>query len=116
MMLKTSSGLAALTNKITVGQPAATHFVVSAPTNAAAGTAFDFTVSAVDSAGNPLSGYTGMVAFSSTDPYATFSPSNYTFLPSDHGTKTFSGGAVLKAAGSQTVTATDGSNSGSSGR
>ena len=90
------------------------HFVVSAPATATAGSAFDVTVTAVDAAGNTVTGYTGTITFSSTDAYAAFSPSSYTFLAGDYGTKTFTGGAILKAAGSQTVSVSDSSKSGTS--
>ena len=90
------------------------HFVVSAPASATAGSAFDVTVTAVDSAGNTVASYVGTVTFSSTDTYASFSPSSYTFQASDHGTRTFTNGATLKAAGSQTVSVSDGPKSGTS--
>ena len=56
------------------------HFVVSAPGSTVAGSAVNVTVVAVDSVGNVVTGYTGTVTFSSTDIYAVFSPSSYTFL------------------------------------
>ena len=90
------------------------HFVVSAPATATAGSALDVTLTAVDAAGNTVTGYTGTITFSSTDAYAAFSPSSYTFLAGDYGTKTFTGGAVLKAAGSQTVSVSGSSKSGTS--
>lgn len=51
-------------------------------------------------------GYTGTVAFTSTDAEATL-PGNYTFTAGDHGVKLFSGGLLFQTAGSQTVTVTD---------
>ncbi len=90
------------------------HFVVTAPATATAGSAFDVTVTAVDAVGNTVSGYAGTITFSSTDVYAAFSPSSYTFVTGDFGSKSFTGGATLRAAGSQTVGVSDSSNSGTS--
>ena len=76
------------------------HFVVDAPATATAGTAINLTVTAADAAGNTVTSYTGTILFSSSDTYATFAPSSYTFVSSDAGQKTFVGVAMLKAAGS----------------
>src|SRR5204863_4287755 len=88
-------------NIINVISGAATHFTVSAPTTATAGTAFSFTVTALDAQNNVATGYTGTVHFTSSDSQAV--------LPADtaltNGTRTLS--ATLKTAGSQTITATD---------
>ena len=87
----------------------ATHFVFTAtPASAAAGTAFNFTVAAVDVANNVDTGYTGTVHFTSSDGAATLPFTNYTFttgIGMDNGVHTFS--ATLKTAGNQTITATD---------
>jgi hypothetical protein len=91
---------------IIVTPAAADHLVVSAPASATAGTPFDLVVTALDPFNNTASGYAGTVAFTSTDAGATL-PSNYTFTPADSGVHTFSGGATLIHAGSQTITATD---------
>jgi hypothetical protein len=81
----------------------ATHFVVSAPASATAGTAFSFTVTAADQFGNTDTSYSGTVHFTTTDTGAGAS------LPADshltNGTGSFS--ATLVTAGSQTITATD---------
>jgi hypothetical protein len=83
----------------------ATHFSVSTPASDTAGTAFDFTVTALDQFENTATGYTGTVHFTSSDGSAV--------LPADsmltNGTGTFS--ATLKTAGSQTITSTDTGNS-----
>ena len=71
-----------------------------------AGTASSVTVTAVDSFGNTVTGYTGTIHFTSSDGKATL-PANYTFQAGDHGVKTFSGGVTLKTAGEQWVKATD---------
>ena len=87
---------------IAVSAAAATHFTVSAPSTATAGTAFNVTVTALDQYGNTATGYTGTVKFTSTDAAASL-PANSTLTS---GIGTFS--VTLKTVGSsQTVTATD---------
>jgi hypothetical protein len=88
-------------NSITVSGATASHFSVTVPATATAGTAFNFTVTALDSLGNTLAGYTGTVSFTSTDGQAAL-PANSTLTD---GTGTFSG--ILKTDGNQTITATD---------
>src|SRR5262249_41026009 len=80
---------------------AATHFLVSAPSSATAGSDFSFTVTAQDAFNNTDTGYAGTVSFTSTDGQAVL-PGDSTLT---NGTGTFS--ATLKTAGSQTITATD---------
>ena len=99
--------------EITAG--ALDHFVVVAPSTAAAGSPVDVTVTAVDSVGNRIGSYLGTITFSSSDAGAAFAPPDYTFVPTDQGTKTFAAGATLYAAGTQTVSATAGSATGTSG-
>ena len=79
----------------------ATHFAISAPTTAAAGAAFNFTVTALDALNNVVLAYTGTAHFTSTDPAATL-PADSTLI---NGVGTLS--ATLTTAGNQTVTATD---------
>jgi len=79
----------------------ATHFVVSAPSTATAGTAFNFTVTALDQFNNTVTGYSGTAHFTSTDGQAVL-PADSTLT---NGVGTFS--ATLKTAGNQTLTATD---------
>ena len=86
---------------ITVNPAAATHFALAAPANAIAGTAFTFTVTALDQFNNTSTGYAGTVHFTSTDGLAVL-PANATLT---NGTRAFS--ATLKIARSQTLTATD---------
>jgi hypothetical protein len=88
-------------NPITVGSGTATHFVVTAPAGATAGTAFNVSVMALDQFNNLVTGYTGTVHFTSTDAQATL-PANSTLT---NGTGVFP--ATLKSLGPQTVTATD---------
>jgi hypothetical protein len=86
---------------ITVSPGAATHFVVSAPSTATAGTAVSITVTAFDANNNIATGYSGTVHFTSTDGSAT--------LPANAGLSSGQGSfqATLKTAGNQTITATD---------
>ena len=95
--LITASG----TNSITVQQAVATAFVVSAPASTTFGSAFSFTVTAVDGSLNTITGYTGTVHFTSTDGAATL-PADATLT---NGVGTFS--ATLNTLGNQTITATD---------
>jgi len=80
---------------------AATHFALSAPASATAGSAFSFTVTAQDQFNNTVTGYSCTVHFTSSDGQA--------ILPADstltNGTGSFS--ATLKTAGNQTISATD---------
>ena len=86
---------------VSVGADAATHFAVSAPAGATAGLAFNFTVTALDSFGNTVSGYSGTVHFSSSDASAAL-PTDSTLVS---GSGTFV--AALNTSGVQTLTATD---------
>src|SRR5207302_1831355 len=78
-----------------------THFTVSAPASATAGSAFSFTVTAQDQFNNTATGYAGTVHFTSSDGQR----SEERRVANTNGTGTFS--ATLKTAGSQTLTATD---------
>src|SRR5205823_5506349 len=80
---------------------AATHFTVSAPSSATAGSAFSFTVTGLDQFNNTATGYTGTVHFTSSDGQAS--------LPADTTLTNGVGGfsATLRTAGNQTLTATD---------
>ena len=103
-----TSSITGTSGSITVSPGAATHFTVTTPANATAGTAFNFTVTALDAFNNTATSYTGTVHFTSSDPLATSGaglPANYTFVAGDNGVHIFS--ATLKTAGSKTITATD---------
>ncbi len=82
------------------GQAPATHYSVNAPATATAGTAFSFTVTALDDSNATVSGYSGTVHFSSN---------STAVLPADakltNGTGTFA--ATFATAGIRTITATD---------
>lgn len=81
--------------------PQATHFSVSAPANTTTGSAFNFTVTALDASNSTVTSYSGTVHFTSTDAQAVL-PAASTLT---NGTGTFS--ATLKTSGIQTITATD---------
>jgi hypothetical protein len=101
-----TSSLTGSQSGITVTPAAIDHLNVRTPGSATAGTPFDVVVTAQDLYNNTVTGYTGTVTFTSSDPGATL-PANYTFTASENGVHTFSGGVTLILAGSQTVTATD---------
>jgi hypothetical protein len=94
------------TSFITINAAALDHLNVGTPSTATAGTTFDFSVTAQDHYNNTVTSYAGTVTFTSSDPGATL-PTNYTFTVSDNGAHTFSSGATLFLAGSQTITASD---------
>ena len=90
-----------VTNSISVSVAAATTLAVSTPSTVTAGTAFTFNVTSLDGSGQPFTGYSGTVSFTSTDGQAEL-PANSTLT---NGKGTFSG--TLKTDGSQIITATD---------
>jgi hypothetical protein len=77
----------------------ATHFSVKGPTNIPAGNSFTFTVSALDASNNGVTGYSGTVHFTSTDPHAQLPPD------SKLGGNLFS--ATLTTPGNQMITVND---------
>lgn len=91
------------------------HYTISNPTSGTAGQSLSgsVVVTAYDVHNNIKTDYTGMVYFTSTDSKAILphnSTSKYTFLTSDNGQHTFAGSDfILKTAGTQTITVTDGS-------
>jgi hypothetical protein len=101
----TTSSITGTSNVIAVGAGAATHFTLLAPSSATAGTLISITVTALDAFSNIATGYGGLVHFSSTDGQATL-PSNSGLT---NGIGNFS--AILRTAGTQTITATDTVNS-----
>ena len=85
--------------------------VTAFPTPTTAGSAHNYTITVKDSFGNVATGYRGTMTFTSSDPQATFTTSPYTFTAADAGVHTFTSGATLKTAGTQSITATDAANS-----
>jgi hypothetical protein len=102
----TDTNSSSITGKATVKvvAAAATHFKVTAPTSATAGTPFTITVTALDAYGNRATSYRGTVHFTSTDGSASL-PGDYTVVAGDNGKHTFS--VTLKTTGSQTIIAID---------
>ena len=96
-----TASITGTSNTIAVSAASATHFAVSAPASATNGTAFNFTVTALDQFNNTATSYGGTVHFTSSDGSATL-PANSTLT---NGTGTFS--ATLRTNGNQTITATD---------
>jgi hypothetical protein len=94
-------GITGTSNADVVAPDAATHFTVSIPANATAGTPGSLTVTALDAHGNVATGYTGTVHFTSSDGHAVL-PADMTLT---NGIGTFS--ETLDTSGSQTITATD---------
>src|SRR5262249_23749047 len=95
-------------SNILVNAANATHYSVSAPATATAGSPFNVTVTALDQFNNVATGYTGTVHFTKTDSSAGSSvPANYTFTGSDARSHTVTHGVTFVTAGNQTVTATD---------
>jgi hypothetical protein len=86
-------------------------FAVSGfPSSTTAGASGTFTVTALNSDGTTDTSFTGTVHFTSSDGHAAL-PGDYTFTASDAGVHAFS--ATLKTAGMQSLTASDGSLTGS---
>ena len=85
---------------------ASTLSVSGFPNPCTAGTAGSITVTAKDSGGNTVTGYTGTVHFTSSDSVANL-PSNYPFTTADYGSHTFTGGVTFNTVGTQSVTAAD---------
>jgi hypothetical protein len=91
-------------------QASASAFALTALTAATAGAPFGLVVTAVDAFGQTAVGYTGTVTFATSDTHAgVVLPADYPFTAADAGRHTFAGATTLVSAGSQTVTATDGS-------
>src|SRR5579864_999672 len=96
-----SSSIKGSSSAINVKVLTTTHLSVTAPAAASAGTAFNFTVTALDASNSQVGTYAGIVHFTSTDAQSV--------LPPDQGlaagTGTFT--ATLRTNGNQTITATD---------
>jgi hypothetical protein len=99
---------------IQVTPAAASQVIVNGfPTTITAGVPGSFTVTLLDPFNNVATGYTGTLTFSSSDPQGTFAPASHPFTLADAGTRMFPNGATLRTAGLQSITASDGSISGS---
>jgi hypothetical protein len=92
------------------GALAANAFKVAYPSSTASGISNAIVISAIDASGNVVTTYTGTATFSSSDGAAVL-PGSHTFVSGDNGV--FTSVATLNTTGSQTVSVTDGSISGS---
>jgi photosystem II stability/assembly factor-like uncharacterized protein len=101
----------AITQQIQVLPGPVTRFQVSAPATNPAGSAFNITVSALDSLGNVNYNYTGTVVVTTSDTSGILPTANpYTFTATDAGAHTFTGFQFTKAGPSgapTTITFTD---------
>jgi hypothetical protein len=101
----TMASLSGTQGGIKVNQAAASKFIITAPVSVSAGVAFSLTLTVEDAFGNVVTGYSGTVHFSSSDPRASL-PGDYTFTAADQGRHTFSG-LVLRKKGNQKITIAD---------
>ena len=83
------------------GGAAAIHFLVSGPAHMPSGTPFSFSVTALDASDKKLTGYSGTVHFTSSDPHAQVPPDSTL----QAGFNTFS--ATVTTADTQSITVTD---------
>ena len=105
------TGLAAVSNAVTVSAAAMAGFAVTAPASSGPGQPFSVTVTAQDSWHNTVASYSGVVHFASSDlGLGAALPPDSTLTA---GTGKFT--VNLVTSGIQTVTATDASNSGLTG-
>jgi hypothetical protein len=90
---------------VTVGESTVNSFRITAPQYfGAPGTPVTFSVTALDRAGQPVTGYTGTIRLvSPTDRSAKFLSSTYTFTTADHGTHEFPGGVTFHKGGAEVV-------------
>ncbi|MDP9194213.1 MAG: hypothetical protein M3P06_21160 [Acidobacteriota bacterium] len=91
---------------IQLGWAPSISLVLTMPDNLGNGDAASATLTAYEADGDVAIGYTGTVAFTSTDGAATL-PVNYTFNGADAGTHAFPGGFTLRTPGSHVITFTD---------
>jgi DNA-binding beta-propeller fold protein YncE len=95
-------------SEITITPAALDHFTVtSIPDPVFAGASASPAVTAYDAYDNVKTDYIGTIVFSSDDLLATL-PSNYTFVPLDHGTHIFTNGVALQTLGDRYVKVADG--------
>ncbi len=85
-------------------QPSTTHFSITGPLSAVAGSTSGFILTALDGSNNVVTSYSGTVQFTSSDSAASLPPP-FTFTPSNQGVLAFT--VSLKSPGSQTIAATD---------
>lgn len=101
---KNSKGSVDATTRVEVSAPPAKFKVDGLPAAAAAGATLPFTVTAVDSSGNPAPIYAGKVHFSSDDTLAEV-PADYSYVAADKGAHGFT--VTFKTSGKHFLTAQD---------
>ena len=101
-----TSGITGSQTGLSITASSASTLTVTGVSGGAAPAISSVTVRAKDVYGNTATGYTGRIAFTSTDAQAAL-PANYSFVAADAGVHTFSNNVTLKTAGSQSVTAKD---------
>jgi Domain of unknown function (DUF4082) len=104
----TTTGAASATESgIVVSPAAASQFIISGlPSSSNVGASDSFTIIAKDPYGNVATGYTGTVVFTSSDAAAGL-PASHTFTTANQGV--YSSSVTFNTAGTQTLTASDGS-------
>jgi hypothetical protein len=95
---------------IAVSPAVASKFIFTAPASVTAGASFSLMLTVQDAYGNVVTGYTGTVHFTSSDPRPKL-PANYTFTAADKGVHAFVNAAILRRKGKQTISVTDTLNS-----
>jgi hypothetical protein len=109
----TSNGAITGTASVTVdAAPVATHFEILVQPEVYAGEQTQVLVLALDASNHVVKNYTGTFSLTSSDTAATL-PDSYTFSASDHGAHVFD--FTMGTTGTETLTATDTSNSSLSG-
>jgi photosystem II stability/assembly factor-like uncharacterized protein len=84
------------------------HLLVIAPATVFSGVAFDVTVTVQDAFNNTVTGYLGIVQFTSADgDPGVLLPADYSFTRGDGGAHTFAGGVTLITLGNQTLSVKD---------
>ena len=103
----TQGAVTGTTPAITVVPGAVASFTLTGvPASVVSGVPASVTVTAKDAFANIVTGYVGIVHFSSNDPAASL-PGDYTFTGGDAGVHTFTNGYTLFTTGARTVTASD---------
>jgi hypothetical protein len=84
---------------------AASFAITGAPASTTAGQPFQFTVTALDSNGQPIPNYIGTVHFTTTDYHSWLVPADYTFAASENSSHTFT--MSYWQAGPETISVVD---------
>ncbi|PWB63199.1 MAG: hypothetical protein C3F16_05490 [Betaproteobacteria bacterium] len=105
LVVTDSSGNVSAPFSLSIAVVKVASLVVNGPTSVVAGSTVNFTVTAADASGNPVTPYAGTVHFTSSDGGAVL-PADYTFIPAtDGGTHWFS--MKLNTVGTRTLNVAD---------